>query len=127
MSVFVVQRLPALATESSFAARMFGLWAGFINVERLSTQIDAIQRGNRTVCFGIVRHLDKCESARSSGVAIPHKVDPPNYTVRLKQLTDSTFRRILAEISHKDTLHVRLSVSWIEAANLEGGRTSTAA
>jgi hypothetical protein len=102
------RRLPAFAAEAAAAtaAGTLGLGTGFVDAQCPAVEVGAVQRGNRTIAFGIVRHFDKPESTRLSRIAIRNDVDATYGSMGLEQSSKRVFGSPKAEVSDKDILHV---------------------
>jgi len=117
--------LPAFATETAAAtaaAGAFRFGTRFVDVQRATGQIDAVNGGDRFLAFAIVCHFDESKTAGLPRVAIRDDVYPTNCAVSFKQRTDRIFLRPKTEVSNVNVFQVNFSFSDLKAANLEGRR-----
>jgi len=56
-------RSATAATARASATAAAALRAGFVNIERASIQIGAVESGDRLVRLGAIRHFDECKAA----------------------------------------------------------------
>jgi hypothetical protein len=89
---------PAPASSSAF-----GFGAGFVDSERSSTKLLAVQGCDCFVTFTIIRHFNKAKTLHC--VTISHDVYTIDTAVCFKEGTDVLFGRIEAEISNENIPH----------------------
>jgi hypothetical protein len=104
------RRLPAAITTAavpvSAAARTaLRLRTGFVNIQRSSIEISAVESANGRIAFRIDAHFDEGESSGLPGVAIGHDIDPLNGAIRIKHGPEGIFGGPEAEITYKNILH----------------------
>src|SRR5512146_191267 len=66
-AVIVASTAATSATEPAAALRF---WASFVYGERTSARVAAVEGGDGSVSFAVVRHFDKPEAPRTAGVAV---------------------------------------------------------
>jgi hypothetical protein len=81
------------------------LGACFVDGERTSVRIAAVQGSDGGIRLGNVRHLDKSEAARATGARIRNYTGAINGTVGFKPLAQVGFRGIEREVSNKNSFH----------------------
>jgi hypothetical protein len=81
---------PAAGTSATAAAT---LRAGFIDVERASIQIGAVESCDRLVRLGAIRHFDEGKAARTARIPIGHHADAFHVPVRLEKRPHGRFSR----------------------------------
>jgi hypothetical protein len=101
--------LPAIAALAT-ASAAFGLGTRFVDVERPSVEVGAVQSCDGLVGLAVVRHFDKCEAARSAGITISYDIHSRNVAVRLEKRADGGICGIKIQIAYKNILHSVLSV-----------------
>jgi hypothetical protein len=79
------------ASAASTAAAT--LRAGFINIERASIQIGAVESCDRLVRLGAIRHFDERKAARTARIPIGHHADAFHVPVRLEECPHGRFSR----------------------------------
>src|SRR4051794_33757625 len=79
------------ATEAAATATALGFGPSFVNIERTAIEICSIERRDRAIRFGGVRHFDERKPARTAGVTVGYQVDTVHLSVRLKERTDGRF------------------------------------
>ena len=98
------------AAESASAATTLGLGTRFVDVERPSIKVGAVQTGDGLVGLTVVRHFDKCKTARTAGITIGYDIHSRNAAVRLEERADGGISGIKIQIAYKNILHSVLSV-----------------
>jgi hypothetical protein len=83
----------AAATGSATAAATATLRAGFVDIERASIQIGAVESCNRLVRLGAIRHFDEGKAARTARIPIGHHADAFHIPVRLEKCPHGRFSR----------------------------------
>jgi hypothetical protein len=100
----------SVATESAAATAAMtgalGPGTGFVDVDCTPIQVCAVERGDCAVGLGRVRHLDECEAAGLTCVAIPDYVDAFHGPVLFEQVTDRFLGSAEIQISDEDTFQV---------------------
>jgi hypothetical protein len=82
------------ATGTSAAATAAAtLRAGFVDIERASIQIGAVESCDRLIRLGAIRHFDERKAARTAGIPIGHHADAFHVTVRLEKRPHGRFSR----------------------------------
>ena len=108
----------AIATTTTAAAIFLG--AGFIDIQRPSIHVAAIETGNGLFAFAVVAHFHEAKPAGAAGVPVGHDVYAVNSTIRLKQASNGIFRCIEAEITYENIFHLILLSGICRAANAGG-------
>jgi hypothetical protein len=106
----------ALGSARESAAPTFSLGARLVNVERAPPHVGAIQRRNRPVRLGRIRHLDESETARTPSVSVRHQVHTIHPSVRLEKRSQRRFGSGKIQIAYEDILHVVLLLSFNRAS-----------
>src|SRR4029077_12225594 len=105
------------------AALLFG--TRFVHLHRASTQIAAVERGNRLAgCVG-VGHFHERETARTPGLTIRDNADPFHGAVRFEQGAKFTLGGTVRDVAYKQVFHqassgcrsVSLLANWGMAAS----------
>src|SRR5205085_6154946 len=78
---------------------------GFLHVHRPSTQIAAVQSGNRLVGFCGVDHLDEPETAGPSRITIGHNADSFYRAVFLENGSQFRLGCAVGKVAHVKVLH----------------------
>src|ERR1700689_1387904 len=68
-------------TGASSASTATTLRTGFIDIERASIQIGAVESCDRLVRLGAIRHFDERKAARTARIPISHHADPFHVSV----------------------------------------------
>src|SRR5450432_2499754 len=109
---------PTAATataEAAASAAALGFRPGLVDVERTAIEIGTIERRNRAVRFGGVRHFDERKTARAPGVTVGYQVDTVHLSVGLKERTDGRFSCCEIQIAYKDVFHIVVCLSIVRA------------
>ena len=103
-------RLPAglAPLTGPAAAATLRLRPGFVDAQRTASHIGAVQRLNGAVRRSGIRHLDKGEASRTSGVAIRDQAHALNGAERLEQGADRFLGSSEIQVSHVNVLHTKL-------------------
>lgn len=99
MSTIIV---PAAASAST----AIYLRACFVNRERTSARLLAVQTCNGLGSFVVIGHLDKSKSPRATGVAVRYQGDAFDVAVGLKESPKLCFCHAETEITYKYLLHI---------------------
>jgi hypothetical protein len=99
-----VRASSATAAETSTAATL-GFGAGFINIQRPAVELRSVERGDRLIRFGGIRHFDEGETTGAAGVAVGYQVDALHTSVRLEERSDGRFGCGKIQIAYKNILH----------------------
>jgi len=83
----------AAAGASAASAAAATLRTGFVDIERASIQIGAIESCDRLVRLGAIRHFDERKAARTACIPISHHADAFHVTVRLEKRAHGRFSR----------------------------------
>jgi hypothetical protein len=83
----------AAAGASAATATAATLRAGFVDIERASVQIGAVESCDRLVRLGAIRHFDECKAARTARIPIGHHADAFHIPVRLEKRAHGRFSR----------------------------------
>src|SRR5450759_2419738 len=106
----------AATTEAAATtAAALGFRPSLVDIECTAIEISTIERRNRAVRFGGVRHFDKRKTARAAGVAVGYEVDTVHLSVRLKERTDGRFSCCEIQIAYKDVFHIVVCLSIVRA------------
>src|SRR5689334_15588254 len=107
------------AVTAAVAARTaaFSLGTGFVDVERTTVELRAVQSGNGAIGFVVDAHLYEAEASRATGVAIGDYADPVDCPVRFKNGSDCVFGSSEAQISYENVFHLNLLSAIYRAAN----------
>jgi hypothetical protein len=81
------------ATRASAASTAATLRASFVDIERASVQIGAVQSCDRLVRLGAIRHFNECKAARTARIPIGHHADAFHVPVRLEKRSHGRFSR----------------------------------
>src|SRR6266511_3320900 len=84
MAAVIITPSPAMTAAGPAAALRLG--ARFVYGKCAPSYIFAVQSRDRRLCFAVVRHFDKAEAARASGVAIGDYAGAVNGAVGLEPL-----------------------------------------
>ena len=87
------------AAKTSTCALGFG--ACFVHGQSATAFVSTVQGGNRGVRFAIVRHFDKAETTRTTGITIGNHSSAFDCAMRLKPLPQVRFGCVEREISDK--------------------------
>jgi hypothetical protein len=117
-SVSIASALTAPAAASSAvsttAATVF-FGTGFVDVDRPSVKLSAVQFGNRPICFGGIGHFDESETSGLAGIAVGHNAYALNRAIRFKQRSNRVFGCSKAEVPYKNILHLLSFKSFSES------------
>src|SRR5450759_4233067 len=106
----------AATTEAAATtAAALGFRPSLVDVERTAIEISTIERRNRAVRFGGVRHFDERKTARASGVAVGYEVDTVHLSVGLKERTDGRFSCCEIQIAYRNVFHIVVCLSIVRA------------
>jgi len=109
-SVSIASALPAPAAASSAvsttAAAPVFFGTSFVDVDRPSVKLSAVQFGNSPICFGGIGHFDESESSGLPRIAVGHNTDALNRAIGFKQRSNRVFGCSKAEVPYKNILHV---------------------
>jgi hypothetical protein len=94
----------AITPISAATSTALHLGTGFVDVQRPSPELSAVQGGNRFVSFFGVGHLYKTEPARAAGVTIGHDANPVDLSVRLEHPPQFFFRCVEVEVPNENIL-----------------------
>jgi hypothetical protein len=81
------------------------LRARFIDGERSSAGVAAVESGDCSIRFAVIGHFDKRKSSRPTGVAIGNYRGALDRAIRLKPLAQFSFGRAKGQVPHKNLLH----------------------
>jgi hypothetical protein len=111
----------ALATTpsaSTTAASPFRLRPSFVDIQRASTNLGAIQCSDRFLSVLGACHLDKAEAARASSIPVRHDADAIDLSVYFEKLAQFLFRCVEIQVSNKDVLQASASgVSYLSVCD----------
>src|SRR5215471_10588543 len=79
-----------IAAATTTAAAV-DLGTRFVDVQRTSANLSAVQRGDGFVAFFRVAHFHEAETARSAGVPVGHNADSVDLSVCLEKLAQFVF------------------------------------
>ena len=96
--------LPGRAAKS--AAGSLCLRPRFVNIDRATAEISAVQGSNCAVRLSRIRHFDKGKAACATRVSVSHQVDPLHFSIRLEECTERRFGSTEIQIPYKDVFHV---------------------
>jgi len=109
-SVSIASALPAPAAASSAvsttAAAPVFFGTSFVDVDRPSVKLSAVQFGNSPICFGGIGHFDESEPSGLPRIAVGHNTDALNRAIGFKQRSNRVFGCSKAEVPYKNILHV---------------------
>jgi hypothetical protein len=74
-------------SPASATAWRIGFGFRFVNLQRATSQVCAIQGGDRLVGFSGISHFDKSKAAGAAGFTVRNNADTLDCAVRLKQAT----------------------------------------
>jgi hypothetical protein len=122
--------LPAIITllaAATAAKSTVRFRTGFVDVQRSTIQLPAVQFGDRAIRVRIGAHLHKSEPSCLTSIAIRNDTNALNGTIRLEQRPYRIFGSAEAEVSHKYVFHSFPLVYklWIGAGSDEGGQNRT--
>jgi hypothetical protein len=110
----------AATTEAAATtAAALGLRPSLVDVERTAIEIGSIERRNRAVRFGGVRHFDERKTARAAGIAVGYEVYTIHLSVGLKERTDGRFSCCEIQIAYKDVFHIVVCLSIVRLASAD--------
>jgi hypothetical protein len=108
------------ATEAAATtAAALGFGPSLVDIERTAIEISSIERRNRAVRFGGVRHFDERKTARAAGVAVGYEVDTVHLSVGLKERTDGRFSCCEIQIAYKDVFHIVVCLLIVRLASAD--------
>jgi hypothetical protein len=81
------------ATGTHSASTATTLRAGFIDIERASIQIGAVESCDSLVRLGAIRHFDERKAARTARIPIGHHADTFHVPIRLEERPYGRFSR----------------------------------
>jgi hypothetical protein len=113
-AVSTVASAAAIATPSS---GVLGLGPGLVDVERSSSNLRAVQRGDGFFSFFVVGHFHKTEPARTAGVTVGQDADAVDLPIGLENLPEFVFRGIEIQVPYKDILHAPFSCIELSSAS----------
>ena len=96
--------------ESTAAAAALRLRPGFVDIQRPTVQIIAIQGFNRPIGLRGIGHFDEREAPGATGLTVSHQIYTIHVAVGLKQRTDGTFGGPEIQITYKNVFHILRSV-----------------
>jgi hypothetical protein len=103
----------AISTSASAVAAattaVLGFGTRFVHIECAPAHLRTVQCSNGFLSIFVTGHLHKAESARTSGVAVRHNAHPVHLSERFKHLPQFIFRRVKAQVPHKNILHASAS------------------
>ena len=102
VSAAAATTIATAATTAASATLDFG--TRFIDVERASANLRAIQGRDGFFSVFPTRHFDEAKTARAPCVPVRHDADPVHLPMYLEELAQFVFRSIEIEISNKDVL-----------------------
>jgi hypothetical protein len=94
---------PAATTTAARATS--ALRTSFIDVKRSAANIFPINRVNRALALGIVRHFNEGKAAGLTGITIGDNIYTIHTAVRLEQRTDVLFGCAETQVTYKNILH----------------------
>src|SRR4051812_44954145 len=89
----------AAAASAAAAAAVF-LRLGLVDGEGPAVLFDAVQRGDRRLCFGVISHLDKSEALASAGVAIGDDLRTFDGAVRGEKILECRAIDFVAQVTN---------------------------
>jgi hypothetical protein len=95
----------AVSAAATTAAAAIFLRASLVDVQSAAIEFATVQFVNRTLGFGIHRHLDEPKSAGLARVAVRYQADAVDGAIGLKQGAHRIFGRPVAQISNKNVFH----------------------
>src|SRR6185503_13354675 len=81
----------------------------FVDAQRASADVFAVELRNGRFGFALVRHLDETETARASRLSIHEDLDGRNLAKRTEGIAKLVFAHLVRQISNVDIHHSRLS------------------
>jgi hypothetical protein len=78
---------------SAAATAAATLRTGFVDIERASIQIGAVESGYCLIRLGAIRHFDECKAARTTSIPISHHADAFHVAVRFEKRAHGRFSR----------------------------------
>src|ERR1019366_1977355 len=98
------------ATEASATAARgaIGFRTGFVHIERPSVQGVTVEGGNGLIRLAFVFHLDECEAAGTSGLAIRHDPGAVHLAVALEEAADALLGGVEIQVAYEYVLHSSL-------------------
>src|SRR5437879_865051 len=103
----------ASASAKSLAAALWtiGLWLGFVDSQRPSTQFSSVERGNGLVRRRGIGHLHESETARAARLPAGNECDFFYRAVRLEHIAQFGLGRAVGQIADIQILHCISSLS----------------
>jgi hypothetical protein len=101
-------RLAPLASETaaiSATAATLTLGPGFIDIQRTTSEIRAVQAGDGPVGFLGVAHFDKCKATGTAGITIRHQIDTINRSIPFEHGANRRIGCGKIQITYKNILH----------------------
>src|SRR5579863_2634867 len=106
------------ATTAASTCRPFRLGPRFVDVERTSANLTAVNRRDGFFALFRIRHLDKTKTAGTPGVTIGHDADTVNLSVGRKQLPQFIFSGVEIQISNENVLQTNsLELSYLNVGD----------
>jgi hypothetical protein len=95
--------ISAAASAATIASRaVVCLRTRFIDIQRASAHLLAVQSLNRFFRFATIGHLDKTKTPRTSGIAVRDYRHAFYVSVRLKKLAKIVFRGVEGKVADKE-------------------------
>jgi hypothetical protein len=96
--------IPPLAASAA-ARSTVRFRTGFVDVQRSTIELPAVQLSDRAIRIRIGAHLDKSKTSCLAGIAIRNNTDTLDGSVCLEQRAYRIFGGTEAEVSNKNILH----------------------
>lgn len=99
---------PVISAPGIVCAIVIKLRAGFVHPDRTPIERHSIQRSNRCLGFGRLRHLDESHTARFAGIPIHDEADGLDDPVPGKQIAQLLLGQSDIEVPNKNISHESL-------------------
>jgi hypothetical protein len=104
MSAASATAIPAAAATSTTSATL-DLGSGFVDVERASPNLSAVECRDGFIALFGVAHFHKAEAARAAGVAVRHDADAVHLPMGFEKFAQFIFPGIEVEVANENIFH----------------------
>jgi hypothetical protein len=102
----------AISAESTAATILFG--PSFIDVQRPSVQVTAVESGNGLFSLSVIAHFHEAKSSGASSVPVGNDVYSIHCAEFLEHGSNGAFGGVEAEVSHENIFHLILFLKFAE-------------
>jgi hypothetical protein len=100
----------AITAAAATATAAFWLRTRFVHIQRATSYLGAVQRGNCPLSLFGIRHLYKSEATRAPGFAVRHYAYAIHLPITFEQLPQLIFSGVEIQIPYKDVFQRDASV-----------------